>query len=112
MRTQMQKLQGDVRATLSELADTIDHANEGDLTGRVSLHNKKGFYKNISQSVNQLVEISEQVVGDTSRIFSAMSEGDLNERIDRNYQGAFNQLKMDADATMEKLNKIIQKTIA
>lgn len=107
MRTQMQKLQGDMRATLSELADTIDHAKEGDLTGRVSLHNKKGFYKNVSQSVNQLVEISEQVVGDTSRIFSAMSEGNLNERIDRNYQGAFNQLKMDANATMEKLNKII-----
>lgn len=107
MRQAMQKVQLNMRSTLSELGNTIDSAKEGDLSIRVSLNDKKGFYKNISQSVNELIGISEQVVGDTSRIFSAMSEGNLSERIDHSYQGAFNQLKVDANSTMEKLNRII-----
>lgn len=107
MREAMQKVQVNMRTTLNELGNTIDSAKEGDLSVRVSLHDKNGFYKNISQSVNELIDISEQVVSDTSRIFSAMSEGNLSERIDKSYQGAFNQLKVDANSTMEKLNRII-----
>ncbi|MCP3998012.1 MAG: methyl-accepting chemotaxis protein, partial [bacterium] len=49
----------------------------------------------------------ERVVNDTVRVFGAMAEGDMTETIDAEYQGAFGQLKRDANATTEKLTEVI-----
>ncbi len=107
MHQSMVQVQTNMKATLNELGDTIDSARAGDLASRVSLDDKNGFYLKISQSVNELVEISENVVDDTSRIFAAMSNGNLNERIEKDYHGSFNKLKQDANATIEKINQVI-----
>lgn len=107
MQQSMVQVQTNMKATLNELGDTIDSARAGDLASRVSLDDKNGFYLKISQSVNELVEISENVVDDTSRIFAAMSNGNLNERIEKDYHGSFNKLKQDANATIEKINQVI-----
>ncbi len=89
----------------------IDSAKNGDLSSRIAIDNKHGFYKKLSSSINELVNVNEQVVNDTVKMFSAMARGDLSQRIETSYQGAFNDLKADANQTVEKLTQVIEGDI-
>lgn len=91
----------------SEVQTVVDRALQGDLGSRISLEGKAGFFGSLSASMNQLVEIAEQIVGDTSRVIGAMSNGNLTETIDRNYEGSFLRLKEDVNSTIAKLTDVV-----
>ena len=105
--TSMKHLQGNMSATLKQFRESIDTARQGDLSVRIPLDNKAGAYRELSLSVNQLIEISENVVDDVSRVFEAMAEGKLDQTIDRDYPGEFDKLKTDANNTINALHQII-----
>lgn len=90
-----------------EIDDLINSAAHGDLSRRIPLENKEGFFASLSTGLNSLVEISEGVVADTARVFSALSHGDLTESIIKDYDGAYGSLKNDANSTVSKLTEII-----
>ena len=95
----------------NEIQGIVDAARSGDLSKRVELDNKSGFYKSLGEGINDLVESSEAIITDTGRVFSSLSHGDLNQTITRQYQGAFNQLKEDANSTISKLKQVIEGDI-
>jgi len=95
----------------NEVQTIVDTAKEGNLTKRIALDNKAGFYQKLSSSINELVDVSESVVSDTVRMFGAMARGDLGQRIETDYQGAFDELKKDANQTVEKLTQVINGDI-
>lgn len=111
MFNSMHQVQKNMASTLEELDTTIDAANQGDLTARVSLNDKKGYYKSLSMGVNDLIEVNHQFLQDTSRVFSAMSKGDLSQKIISNYQGSFEHVKNDANSTVDKLDNAINSEI-
>lgn len=90
-----------------EVQKVVDKALEGDLSKRISLDGKEGFIRILSQSVNQLMGVSERVVDDTTRVMSAMAKGNLTETISDEYEGSFNQLKLDTNATVAKLTEVV-----
>jgi methyl-accepting chemotaxis protein len=93
-----------IEQTVDELIQSAAH---GDLSQRIDLEGKEGFFEVLGKGLNNLVEISEGVVKDTARVFGAMSHGNLTETIQKNYEGSFEQLKVDANATVTKLTDII-----
>jgi methyl-accepting chemotaxis protein len=50
---------------------------------------------------------TQQMVEDVTRVVSAMAAGNLSEKISRNYEGAFAQLKSNVNSTCDKLTEII-----
>ncbi|MBT3722238.1 MAG: hypothetical protein HOM14_11540 [Gammaproteobacteria bacterium] len=94
-----------------EIQNIVNAARNGDLSKRVEISNKSGFYKSLGEGINDLVDSSEAIITDTGRVFSSLSQGDLNQTITRNYQGSFNQLKDDANTTISKLKKVIEDDI-
>jgi methyl-accepting chemotaxis protein len=94
-------------AVEDEVQSLVDSALDGDLSQRISLDNKSGFFSRLSIGINDLVNVSEQVINDTIRVLSAISHGDLNQKIDKEYKGSFNQLKTDANNTIHKLTEIV-----
>jgi methyl-accepting chemotaxis protein len=94
-----------------DIQSIVDTSKAGDLTQRIDLDDKEGFYKKLSSSINELVDVSENVVNDTVRMFGAMAQGDLSQRVEAEYQGAYNQLKQDANQTVEKLTQVIEGDI-
>ena len=89
----------------------VDSAKKGDLSQRIELSNKSGFYQNLSSSINELVAVNENVVNDTVRMLGAMAEGDLSQSIRTEYEGAFNDLKQYANKTVQKLTRVIEGDI-
>lgn len=90
-----------------EVDGIIESASKGDLSLRASTDDKSGFFKNLCMGLNQLMSISENVINDTARVLDAMAHGKLDERIDADYQGIFDKLKQDANATGERLTDVI-----
>jgi methyl-accepting chemotaxis protein len=94
-------------ASESEVSNIVSAAAQGDLSGRVSLDGKTGFFANLSAAMNQLLDTSEGVMNDTARALSALAEGDLTHRITREYAGLFGQVKASANSTAENLTQVM-----
>ena len=94
-----------------DIQSIVDAARGGDLSQRIDLEGKNGFYAKLSSGINDLVDVSDGIVDDTVRVFGALARGDLNESITREYKGSFNQLKQDANATIEKIREVIEGDI-
>lgn len=101
-RTQELEMEREVQAV-------VDAARAGDLSGRASLTGKSKFFHSLSESINELVGGCEQIIDDTRRVLGAIAAGQLSERIEADYQGAFAQMKEDANATVDKLTEVVRK---
>ena len=92
-----------------ELDNIIAAANEGDLSERIGLEDKEGFFQQLSQGLNTLLDKTSSFVHDMSRMFEAMSEGDLTTTIKNEYRGEFDNIKTNANNTVTKLNEVLLK---
>ncbi|PWC34295.1 methyl-accepting chemotaxis protein [Azospirillum sp. TSO35-2] len=90
-----------------EIAGLIDAVSKGDLERRIDLAGKEGFYKTMSEGINRLTDTVEAVIGDLGEVLSALAQGDLNRRVTRDYQGAFERVKTDVNATSTRLADIV-----
>jgi methyl-accepting chemotaxis protein len=94
-------------AVEKEVADLVEAAAAGDFSQRIGLSGKEGFFLQLAEGINKLVETSERGMNDIARVLKALSQGDLSQRIDADYQGLIGQLKDDTNATSEQLSEIV-----
>jgi methyl-accepting chemotaxis protein len=90
-----------------EVGQIVTAAAQGDFSQRLSTQGKEGFFLQLTEGINRLVETSERGMNDVARLLKALSQGDLTQRIDGDYQGLFGLLQNDANATSERLSEIV-----
>ena len=94
-------------AIQKEIDNLVSSASMGDLSARVDESNKKGFFKNVSTGLNNLVGVCESVLGDLGGVLGAMAEGDLTKQMTGEYEGDFAGLRDNANKTIDQLTSII-----
>ncbi|NKI97887.1 methyl-accepting chemotaxis protein [Rhizobacter sp. SG703] len=82
-------------------------ANRGDFSARVELDGLQGFQKEMGEGLNTLVSTTGDSIGDVVQVMGAVSEGDLTRTIDRDYEGAFAEMKEYVNATVDKLSQVV-----
>lgn len=92
-----------------EIDKMVDAASVGDFSVNIKSEGKSGFLLKLSNGLNNLVGTVEIALNDVVRMLGAIAKGDLSERITRDYQGAFGQLKQDANLTADKLTEVTTK---
>lgn len=95
-------------AAEQEVGRIVQGAVMGDFTQRMDSSTKTGFLKQLSDNINELTETTEVGLGDVVRVLTALSNGDLTQRINKEYHGTFGQLKDDSNTACEKLSSIIE----
>ncbi|MDP2824713.1 MAG: methyl-accepting chemotaxis protein, partial [Sulfuritalea sp.] len=90
-----------------EVAHIVDGALRGDFVTRLSLEGKEGFFKQLSEGLNQLSEVTQTGLSDVARVLQLVAAGDLTQKIDADYQGIFGQLKDDTNTTIERLREVV-----
>ncbi|NVO05103.1 MAG: HAMP domain-containing protein, partial [Rhodoferax sp.] len=90
-----------------ELGAIVASAEQGDFSKRLSLDDKSGFFATMSSGMNRLMDTSEQGLQDIAQLLTAFSEGDLTQRIERDYGGLFGQVKDSANATADSLSRVL-----
>ncbi|MBU3736799.1 MAG: chemotaxis protein [Methylobacterium sp.] len=92
-----------------EIENMVESAVMGDFTARLDLSNKEGFFRNLAEGMNKLLETSDTGLNEVVRVLNALSHGDLTETITNEYFGTFGQLKDDSNATVENLRTLIEQ---
>jgi len=90
-----------------EINEVIQAASRTDFSKRISLDGKTGFFKLFSEGVNHILKFNQSAVQDLVRVFSALAKGDLTQSITNEYVGEFEQLKNDANTTVQRLTDIM-----
>lgn len=96
-----------LRQVINGQQRVVEAANRGDFSERVDLDGLNGFQKQMGEGLNQLAETTGASIEDVKRMMRALSEGDLTTTIDKEYQGAFGEMKAYANDTVFKLSAII-----
>ncbi len=91
----------------NEVAGLVKAAVAGDFTQRLEVMGKEGFMLTLSEGVNELVSTVQTGLDEVVKVQSALSQGDLTQRMVNDYQGAFDRVKQDSNATAEKLGSIV-----
>ena len=91
----------------NDVAGIIGAAASGDFSRRLDAGNMTGFFKQVSEGINNLLETNTSALSDVGAMFARMAQGDLTQQIESEYQGELGVLKNDANATVDNLKQII-----
>jgi len=95
-----------------EVNAMIDAASKGDYSTRMKIEGKEGFFDKMAIGLNKLVETTDIAINDVVRVLSALSTGDLTQKIEGHYEGLFAQLKDDTNLTVDKLTEVIGEVLS
>ncbi len=90
-----------------EVEGIVVAARAGDLSRRVSLDGKQGFFRTLGVGINSLLEEMNDVFNDIGAAMDRMSKGDLTQPIQATYEGAFGKVKDDVNLTMKNIGDIV-----
>jgi methyl-accepting chemotaxis protein len=96
-----------LQAVVSQTGAVAQAAGLGDFTQRLDVSDKQGLQRELGESINQLVEITQAGLSDVVRVVSALARGELDERITNEYAGTFGEMKDACNATIDALRGII-----
>lgn len=91
----------------NEIAAIVDSVKAGQLHNRIDLEDKNGFFAKLSRGINDFSEVIEAAFADISTSMSSISQGDLSNRMQGDYQGVYLQCKINLNASIDKLTEII-----
>ena len=91
------------KAVEKEINSLVDAAAKGDFSQRIKEGDKEGFFLNLTKGVNKINEVSEGGLNDVIRVLSRLAEGDLTQKIQKDYDGMFDQIKSALNGTIDKL---------
>ena len=94
-------------AVEEEIDSIVLAAQSGDLTKRIDMNDKEGFFKGLGAGINDFINVVEQVFEDIAVAMSNMSKGDMTQPIANDYQGKFGAVKQDVNETMVRLEQIV-----
>lgn len=90
-----------------EIESLVSEIRLGNLDKRIDLSDKSGFMKTLSQSINGLTDVIENVFGDVNRIIAKFAEGDLTNGIHADYQGIYAECRDNINDAMTKMSEFI-----
>ncbi|MDD5323049.1 MAG: MCP four helix bundle domain-containing protein [Methylococcales bacterium] len=100
--------------TIEKLAENevdaiLQAAIRGDFTRRIEIEHKEGFFIQLGEGLNELLETVESGINDVRRVLNALAHRNLTLTITHDCSGSFELVKNDANITVEKLKESINQ---
>jgi methyl-accepting chemotaxis protein len=91
----------------TEIREMVSAAASGNFSRRGDATAFKHDFQTIVTGMNQLMEVSEAGLNDAARVFAALADGDLTQKIENNYGGLFSELRASANRTTANLETLV-----
>ncbi len=101
-RAEMDRLQ-------TSLLETVKAANDGNFSERVDADFEVDAYETLARSVNDLLGTVESGLSQVARAVSGLAQGNLDQRMDGSYSGAFLELQRGVNETIGQLHKLVEE---
>jgi len=96
-----------IKLAQSEIQSLVDEAYKGNLNTRINANKFSGFYKQLAERMNGLMDTIVQPLSVAIDTIKHMAKGDLSKKIDHDYQGAFGEIKSSINETLSNLHSMI-----
>ncbi len=96
-------------ATEFEVNTIVTAAAAGDFSARLRLEGKQGFFRQLSEGINRVLEVSAAGLSEVGSSLAAIAEGDLTRQLESSLQGTFGQLQQDCNLTVARLQEIVTR---
>ena len=90
----------------NEIEVLVDSVKAGDLTSRIDLTDKSGFYAKLSKGINDMSDVIESGFADVVNVMNAMSGGDLTRNIENDFDGVYAECRNNINETLGKLSEV------
>ncbi len=102
------QMRENLKNVLSETDLVIQQAGlEGNLAVRIDTFGKTGIWKDLSESINQLIKSLSTPVMEVNDIANSMAEGDLSQRFSKNVKGDILLLSEKLNRALDSLGDLI-----
>ena len=91
----------------TELDALVRAAQAGDFSLRIPMEGRQGFFAQLGQSMNQLMEGLGRVFKDVAGAMQRLAEGDLTQPITHEYSGTYDEVKQAVNQTTTHLERIV-----
>ena len=85
----MDSVKGNLQRVNAQIQTLVDAAASGDFTARGDAEAFDHAFRAMILSLNRLMDVADTGLGDVSRLLGALAQGDLTQRITREYRGTF-----------------------
>ena len=92
-----------------EINSIVEAAKAGDLTQRIELTNKNGFFERLSHGINDMITIVERNLDDIASTVVSMSHGDLSNHVSTKDEGRFAEVRESINDTLTNLEQMVQQ---
>lgn len=92
---------------MDEIQVVVEHAGRGELQEYIHLTDKKGFHKELSKAINQLIDIQQTFSHDMANFFERIQQSDLTQGIKTEYSGEFERITYNANESVKTLVEIL-----
>jgi methyl-accepting chemotaxis protein len=103
----MNIMQQKLATMVGEIREMVEAANRGNFEARMAFDGKGGYAKELAELLNQLSNTVDVAFKDTIIVAEALARGDLTQKVVRDYEGAYDQVKQNLNRTVEKLAQVI-----
>ncbi|MFK8028161.1 MAG: methyl-accepting chemotaxis protein [Gammaproteobacteria bacterium] len=93
----------------NEINNIVEAAKAGDLSQRIDLSNKHGFFGRLSDGINDMITVVERNLDDIASTVLAMSKGDLRNHVNTTDEGRFAQVRESINDTLINLENMVQQ---
>ncbi|HEY9199535.1 MAG TPA: methyl-accepting chemotaxis protein [Gammaproteobacteria bacterium] len=90
-----------------EVGEIVTAAARGDLSRRIDMSGKQGFYQAVSEGINRLVDAVAHPIDELVRVMKHMAEGDLSQSLSGDYAGQFAVLRDSVNSTTASLAETV-----
>ena len=94
-------------AVEEEIEGILSGANDGDFSRRIGLDGKEGFFRNLAEGMNRLLDTASGGLTAVAEVLDALARGDLMRTMEGDYRGTFGQLKDSTNTTVERLREVV-----
>jgi len=90
-----------------EIVTLVEKVTSGDFSERLSTEGKSGILAEICGRINDLVDGLDAIVGDVTEKIEALAEGNLDQRVTKDYGGTFATLSANVNRMADQLSGIV-----
>ena len=93
---------------MAEIKNIVEEAAvRGSFSTKMNMEGKAGYTKELSELLNQLSDVTGDAMNDITRVATALANGDLTQKITKDYPGLFGQTAQGVNGTVQALSEIV-----
>lgn len=105
--TQEMRNEENVKLAQKNIQDLIEAANCGDLDKRINARQFEGFYMELANNMNSLMDTIAEPLKSITTTLNDFARGNLTHTMDGEYKGAFASIQKSVNNTISKLQQIV-----